>query len=351
MQDINEFVEVTTRAVNWDTGDSTALMFWKQNVQQMWTEDEFKPSRDIGVWNTLSDAERQTYTEVLAGLTGLDTLQGKEANALIGYHEPNLQWGAVYSFMGMMEQVHAKSYSHIFTSLIDRAHTHELIEEWVSNNPYLTKKNTLIATYYRSLLQPKPTERELYMARVASVFLESFLFYSGFYYPLYLAGQGKMVASGEIIRKILLDESIHGVGVGLNAQAQYEKFTSEEQESVKKEMMALFEELYINECEYTASLYDRLGTQNGMNITEDVIRYIQYNANRAMANLGFDEVFNPEDFSSIVENGLDTTTKNHDFFSTKGDGYVLSMNEKDLRDKDFDFSRVQTKSMTEKFLK
>ena len=49
------------------------------------------------------------------------------------------------------------------------------------------------------------------MARVSSVFLETFLFYSGFYYPLYLAGQGKMTTSGEIIRKILLDESIHGV--------------------------------------------------------------------------------------------------------------------------------------------
>ncbi len=36
-------------------------------------------------------------------------------------------------------------------------------------------------------------------------------FFSGFYYPLYLAGQGKMTTSGEIIRKILLDESISGV--------------------------------------------------------------------------------------------------------------------------------------------
>ena len=63
-----------------------------------------------------------------------------------------------------------------------------------------------------------------YIARVSSVFLETFLFYSGFYYPLYLAGQGKMTTSGEIIRKILLDESIHGVFTGLDAQSLRKSF-------------------------------------------------------------------------------------------------------------------------------
>ena len=53
------------------------------------------------------------------------------------------------------------------------------------------------------------------MAMVASVFLESYLFYSGFFYPLYLAGQGKLTASGEIINLIIRDESIHGVFVGI----------------------------------------------------------------------------------------------------------------------------------------
>ncbi len=72
------------------------------------------------------------------------------------------------------------------------------------------------------------------MARVTSVFLETFLFFSGFYYPLYLAGQGKMTTSGEIIRKILLDES-HGVFTGLNAQhLRNELSESEKQKAIKK---------------------------------------------------------------------------------------------------------------------
>ena len=61
-------------------------------------------------------------------------------------------------------------------------------------------------------------EITLYKALVASVMLEGFLFYSGFYYPLLLAGQGKLMNSGEIISLIIRDESIHSVYVGLLAQ-------------------------------------------------------------------------------------------------------------------------------------
>ncbi len=92
------------------------------------------------------------------------------------------------------------------------------IFEWVDNHPLLEKKAGIITSYYRRLLKPEVTKKELYMAMVASVFLESYLFYSGFFYPLYLAGQGKLTASGEIINLIIRDESIHGVFVGILAQ-------------------------------------------------------------------------------------------------------------------------------------
>ncbi|PFP97746.1 ribonucleotide-diphosphate reductase subunit beta, partial [Bacillus cereus] len=83
-----------------------------------------------------------------------------------------------------------------------------------------------ISHYYENITSKK----SLYLAMVASVFLESFLFYSGFFYPLYLAGQGRMVASGEIINLILRDESIHGVYISMLAQELYQELTPQEQE-------------------------------------------------------------------------------------------------------------------------
>jgi Ribonucleotide reductase, beta subunit len=319
-------------AVNWNKEDDMTNVFWRQNISQMWVETEFKVSKDLASWAGLSEDEKDTFKKVLAGLTGLDTHQADDGMPLIMLHTPDLRKKAVYSFMGMMEQVHAKSYSHIFTTLLPTKETDDLLDNWVMNNEQLKYKADKIVTNYYKLLDKNPSAYDRYMARVSSVFLESFLFYSGFYYPLYLAGNGRMTTSGEIIRKILLDESIHGVFTGLDAQEMKGELTVEEQERADKEMYKLLDELYENEVIYTKSLYDKLG------LTDDVLNYLQYNANKSLANLGFDPYFEEKGFNPIIENALDTTTKNHDFFSVKGDGYVLALNVEPLRDEDFIFN-------------
>lgn len=319
-------------AVNWNKEDDMTNVFWRQNISQMWVETEFKVSKDLSSWAGLSEDEKDTFKKVLAGLIGLDTHQADDGMPLIMLHTPNLRKKAVYSFMGMMEQVHAKSYSHIFTTLLPTKETDDLLDNWVMQNEQLKYKADRIVTNYYKLLDKNPSAYDKYMARVSSVFLESFLFYSGFYYPLYLAGNGRMTTSGEIIRKILLDESIHGVFTGLDAQEMKGELTAEEQERADKEMYVLLNDLYENEVIYTKSLYDKLG------LSDDVLNYLQYNANKALANLGFDPYFEEKGFNPIIENALDTTTKNHDFFSVKGDGYVLALNVEALQDEDFIFN-------------
>ena len=205
------------KAVNWNKQDDLIFMYWNQNIQQFWLDTEFKVSKDISDWNALSEAERDTYKKVLAGLTGLDTQQGNVGMNVLGMHVEDMRLQAVYAYMSFIEQVHAKSYSTIFTSLLDSRDTDYLLDEWVPSNPRLTYKADKILGYYNKLVTLKPKKVDLYMAHVASVFLESYLFYSGFFYPLYLAGQGKMTTSGEIIRKIMLDETIHGSCVGYSS--------------------------------------------------------------------------------------------------------------------------------------
>lgn len=318
-------------AVNWNKEDDMTNVFWRQNISQMWVETEFKVSKDLSSWSGMSDNEKDTFKKVLAGLTGLDTHQADDGMPLIMLHTEDLRKKAVYSFMGMMEQVHAKSYSHIFSTLISSKETDELLDVWVLNNEHLKFKADKIVSRYHKLFDKNASLYDQYMARVASVFLESFLFYSGFYYPLYLAGQGRMTTSGEIIRKILLDESIHGVFTGLDAQTIRPQLSQEEQEHADKEMYELLDELYANEQEYTRALYDKIG------LTEDVMNYVTYNANKALANLGFEPYYEEKGFNPIIENALDTSTKNHDFFSVKGDGYVLALNVEPLQDEDFVF--------------
>ena len=315
------------KAVNWNRPDDDFTMtFWNQNIMQFWTDDEIPLSDDKMSWMELSAAERDTYKKVLGGLTLLDTVQGGVGMPKIMEHVDGLQRKAVLAFMGMMEQIHAKSYSSIFTTL---AATEEIddIFSWVEKNPYLQKKAALISTRYQEI----HSEKDLYMAMVASVFLESYLFYSGFFYPLFLAGQGKMTSSGEIIDLIVRDESIHGLYVGVLAQEVYQRLSVAEQSVVKEELYALLQELHQNEEAYTRALYTEIG------LADDVLAYVRYNANKALMNLGLDPFFPDEEVNPIVLNGIRTHTKQHDFFSKKGNGYVRTLNVEPLSDDDFKF--------------
>ncbi len=312
------------KAVNWNKEDDNFTQaFWDQNVKQFWLPEEISVSKDLKVWNELKENERILYKKVLAGLTLLDTKQGNNGIPSMMSLTDNLQRKAVLSFMGTMEEIHAKSYSSIFTTLLSNREIDELFD-WIESEETLQRKADLILQQYENTTD----EKSLYLSMVTSVFLESFLFYSGFFYPLFLAGQGKMVASGEIISLILRDESLHGKYIGLLAQEKFEKFNDEEKEELKEKMYEIFHNLMENEIKYTKLIYHESGLE------EEVINFLQYNANRALENLGFEDYYKVKPVNSIVLNGLSTETKTHDFFSTKGNGYQKGVYE-ELEDEDF----------------
>jgi ribonucleoside-diphosphate reductase beta chain len=320
--------KMTFRAVNWNTlDDSFTQTFWSQNIVQFWTDEEIPLSDDKMSWIDLTMSEQEVYKRVLGGLTLLDTVQGGVGMPKIMENVDGLQRKSVLAFMGMMEHVHAKSYSSIFTTLATTEEINEIFD-WVEQNKYLQNKAKIISEYYSNIR----TKRDLFMAMVASVFLESFLFYSGFFYPLYLVGQGKMTSSGEIIDLILRDESIHGSYIGQLAQEIYESMSKREKERAKTEMYELLDDLYANEALYTDELYEPVGLQ------DEVKTYIRYNANKALQNLGFSTHYLEEDINPIVQNGISTATKSHDFFSKKGNGYVRATKVEKLKDEDFIFN-------------
>jgi len=315
------------QAVNWNRPeDAYTAQFWSQNVMQFWTDEEIPLSDDKMSWLTLGRAEQELYMKVLGGLTLLDTVQGDVGMPRIMQMAEGLQRKAVLGFMGMMEQVHAKSYSSIFTTL---ASSEEIdgVFHWVESHPLLQFKADRISRYYTQI----ESRFDLFLAMSASVLLESYLFYSGFFYPLYLAGQGKMTASGEIIDLILRDESIHGLYVGMLAQEVYAELSPDEQRKAYHELMELLLTLHANEEQYTDELYTEVG------LAEEVKCYVRYNANKALMNLGFEPIFPDEEINPIVLNGINTHTKQHDFFSKKGNGYVRAVHVEPLRDEDFVF--------------
>jgi len=308
-------------AINWNQiEDIIDKLTWEKLVEQFWTDTRIPLSNDLNDWRTLSEEERAMLGKVFGGLTLLDTLQSEDGVSALKEDVKTKHEEAVFNNIEFMESMHAKSYSAIFSTLNTKEEINQIFE-WTNSNPMLQKKAQIANELYSN---GTPLEK-----KVVSVFLESFLFYSGFYAPLYYLGNGKMTNVAEIIKLILRDESVHGTYIGYKFQAGYNQLSEEKQESMKKWVYELLFKLYENEMEYTSYMYDSIGW------TDDVGVFLRYNANKALQNLGFDPLFpdTEEDVNPIVMNGISTGTSNHDFFSQVGNGYLLgkveSMEEED----------------------
>ena len=221
--------------------------------------------------------------------------------------------------------VHAKSYSSIFSTLLTPKEIEDVFE-WTNTDSNLQYKADTVNDIYQN---GTPIQK-----KIASVLLESFLFYSGFYTPLYYLGNNKLPNVAEVIKLILRDENVHGTYIGYKAQLAMNEMPEDEYEETKAWAYDLLYDLYENEIEYTHKLYDSVGW------TDDVIIFLEYNANKALMNLGLDPLFSTteQDVNPIVMNGISTSTSNHDFFSQVGNGYLLGQVEA-MQDDDYNYGK------------
>ncbi|MBO0475454.1 class 1b ribonucleoside-diphosphate reductase subunit beta [Vagococcus sp. DIV0080] len=299
------------KAINWNAiEDIIDKSTWEKLTEQFWLDTRIPLSNDLDDWRTLSEDQKENIGLVFGGLTLLDTIQSESAIDALRPHVRTPHEEAVLNNIQFMESVHAKSYSSIFSTLNTKAEIEEIFE-WTNSNESLQKKAKIINEIYLN--------GDALQKKVASVYAETFLFYSGFYAPLYYLGNNKLANVAEIIKLIIRDESVHGTYIGYKFQLGFNELSDEKQEEMKDWMYNLLFELYENEEAYTELLYDKLGW------TEEVKTFLRYNANKALMNLGMDPLFpdTASDVNPIVMNGLSTGTSNHDFFSQVGNGYLL----------------------------
>lgn len=188
--------------INWNrVDDPKDLEVWNKLVMQFWVPEKIPLSNDLPDWAKFNEEERQATVKVLTGLTVLDTLQSRFGAISLMPDARTLHEEAVYTNIAWMESLHAKSYSSIFSTLCSTEEIDDAFR-WASENTELQKKASIIKSYY---VEDDPLKR-----KVANTILESFLFYSGFYLPLYWATRGKLTNTADIIRLILKDECLSG---------------------------------------------------------------------------------------------------------------------------------------------
>ena len=317
--------QTAARAINWNRlDDEKDLEVWNRLTVNFWLPEKVPLSNDVQSWATLRPAERELTIRVFTGLTLLDTVQNTVGapsmmpDAITPHEE------AVLSNIAFMEAVHARSYSSIFSTLCLTKEVDEAFR-WAEENPHLQAKARLILEEYKA--GSDPLKR-----KIASVFLESFLFYSGFYLPMYWSSRAKLTNTADLIRLIIRDEAVHGYYIGYKFQRGLERVSEERRAELKDFAFSLIFELYDIEQRYTAELYDGIG------LTEDVKAFLHYNANKALQNLGYEALFPPQacEVNPAILAALSPDSENHDFFSGSGSSYVIGKAVA-TEDEDWDF--------------
>lgn len=318
-------IEPVYRAINWNAlEDEKDLEVWDRLTGNFWLPEKVPLSNDIQSWKTLRPEEQQMTNRVFTGLTLLDTLQGTVGAISLIPDARTQHEEAVLTNIAFMESVHAKSYSSIFSTLLSTTEINEAFR-WSEENPNLQRKAEIVKGYYDG---DDPLKR-----KVASTMLESFLFYSGFYAPMYWSSHAKLTNTADLIRLIIRDEAVHGYYIGYKYQLGIQDSDQARRDELKEYTFDLLFELYENEEQYTEDLYDPLG------LTEDVKKFLRYNANKALMNLGYEAMF-PSDSTNVNPAILAALSpnadENHDFFSGSGSSYVIGEIE-DTEDEDWDF--------------
>ena len=312
-------------SIDWNRiPDQTDLDIWNRLTTNFWLPEKVPVSNDIPSWRNMTAEEQLATMRVFTGLTFLDTMQGTVGAVSILPDAVTPHEEAVYTNISFMESVYAKSYSNIFMTLADTPEI-DAAFRWSRENENLQYKGRTIIEQYRT---GSPQRK-----KIASVMLESFLFYSGFYLPLRFASMGKITNAADIIRLIIRDEAVHGYYIGYKFQQAAKQLSPEENEADKEFALEMLLDLYDNEAHYTQDIYDPIGW------TEDVKSFLKYNANKAMNNLGFEGIFPPDTcrFNAGVMTSLDpSANENHDFFSGSGSSYVIGTAE-ETTDDDWDF--------------
>lgn len=299
-------------ATNWsEPEDHFSATFYEKYTSQLWFPDEIPLTNDALVWQALSDEERWTYIHASVGLNALDTLQGEVGMPALRHLIDGHIRKATLQFQGMMEDIHARSYSLMNKTFLSASQEREVFE-WVRTQPHLQFKVAVIQGVYAD---PDVSTLGVWKKLVVSCMLETALFYSGFFYPLYLAGQGRMVSAGEIFNLIILDEALHGVYVALLAQEKFAVMNPAEQTYARAWYEETLRTLYRNELAYTELLYA------GVGLTAEVKKFIRFNFNVLADNLALPRTFSDEEINAVVQNGIRARGTTHDFFSTKGSSY------------------------------
>jgi len=314
------------KAINWnEIEDNLDHLTWEKLTSLFWLDTRIPVSNDKNHWDNLSEIEKGVFKKALTGLASIATFQSEKGYLVIKESQHTQQETAIYNNIQFIESVHAKAYNTILIEF-EKSKKVEMILNWAEDNSEIQYKLNRILEIYKtgSLLQK----------RAANLILEGILTYSGLFTPLMYWTQSEFLNVSEIIKLVLMNESLHCFYISHKFRLGYSELPQQEKIELREWVLDLVTELVNNELNYIEKIY------NKTDWLEEVKNFVQQQANKVLTSLDFNplypEVVEGNTHIDSINNILEKVT-HHDEITYQS-GVSLKIDKEDIMsEEDYNF--------------
>lgn len=274
---------------------------WARLNDIVWEPRHVPVKEDKKEFLQLDKSVQQAVLHAFGALSFSSGLQMRNGLDQIKQDAITPEESAVLNALQYLESIANKGYNYVLRELTDEDETKKTLD-WADNNPYLQKKIHILNKIYQG--------GDVLQKKAANVILETALYHSGFYAPLYLFVEGKMVRTAEIVKLALRGTSFSGIYPGYKFRLGFAKLGKTEQEELKQWIEDLYTKLVANEEKHIELMY------KGTGWCDDVKHYLYYSVNKAYLNLGFPARYpdTSDTINPIIGKGVIKSAVFEDFF-------------------------------------
>lgn len=313
------------KAINWnEIEDKLDHSTWEKLTSLFWLDTRIPVTNEKSQWESLPEKEREVFMKALAGLASIATFQSEKGNMVIQEEKHTQQEAAIYNNIQFIESVHAKAYNTILTGF-NESEGVDTVLSWADNSAELQYKLDRILEVYKT--------GNILQKRVANLILEGVLTYSGLFTPLMYWTQKRFTDVAEMIKLVLMNESLHCFYISHKFQLGFSELSQQEQVNMRDWTFDFMVDLVSNELIYIDQIY------KGTDWVEESKDFVRQQANKALISLGFEPLY-PEISASNTHidsiNTILTKVTHHEAGSQSGVSFKVDK-EDAMAEEDYNF--------------
>lgn len=190
------------KAINWNViEDELDNATWERATSLFWLDTRIPIENDYTKWQALSEVEKEELNKALIILTNLSTYQSAEAEEFIRHSERSQQEVAIVNNLQFTEMVNTKAYNHILRVFNRNDNLVDSLFTWVDQSDLIRERLNRVNDIYHT--------KNAIQKRFMAVCIEGIMVYSQLSYLIYLWQNKTFANLGEILKMVILNESLH----------------------------------------------------------------------------------------------------------------------------------------------